>query len=299
MVGAASGERFAFDESPGRLEIRIDGKPFAVYVYDDPTITRPYFCNVRAPDGTQVTRRHPTDPVANKDNDDHPTYHPGIWLAFGDISGEDYWRNRARVRHVRFVEPPTATGDSARFVVENNYESASGIVCTEISTYTIHIVDTAYFLIADSLFQSETKDFVFGDQEEMGFGVRIATRFTVQHGNGTIRNSENGVNEAGTWGKPADWCTYFGEENGKRIGLTIVPNPANFRRSWFHSRDYGVLVANPFGEKAMTGAEEPSAVRVQAGETFRLGFGVCIFSEDASEPFDRASVYGQYQALIE
>ena len=38
----------------------------------------------------QVTRHHP--PIEGQDRVDHGTFHPGIWMAFGDISGSDYWR---------------------------------------------------------------------------------------------------------------------------------------------------------------------------------------------------------------
>ena len=67
-------------------------------------ILRPYFCNVHAPGGIQVTRNHP--PVAGQDATDHDTMHPGLWLAFGDINGQDFWRNKGRIEHVRFTEPP-------------------------------------------------------------------------------------------------------------------------------------------------------------------------------------------------
>ena len=87
-----------------KVDIAIDGQPVATYFYNDKVITRPYFAHVRAPGGTQVTRHHP--PIEGQDVMDHPTFHPGIWMAFGDISGSDYWRLKARVRHAEFVEEP-------------------------------------------------------------------------------------------------------------------------------------------------------------------------------------------------
>ena len=65
--------------------------------------------------------------------------------------------------------------------------------------------------------------------------------------------------------------------------------PENFRASWFHSRDYGLIVANPFGKKAMTGPSDdsvpPDQTPVAAGETLRLQFGVYVFSvADGAEP---------------
>ncbi len=301
-LNAAYGATYSFAESTGRVEILVDGAPFATYVYEDIEISRPYFCNVFAPNGEQVTRRHPTDEVANKNNDDHGTYHPGIWLAFGDMNGDDFWRNRARVRHVRFVEKPSAGGDTATFVVENSYESSnepSSVVCTERCTYSFFAKADGFYLIIDSVFSSEN-GFAFGDQEEMGLGVRIASRYTVEHGTGTIQNSEGGVDEDGTWGRAADWCSYYGTSDDTRVGITIMPSPENFRRSWFHTRDYGLVVANPFGEKAMTGPSDdtvsPSTINVEAGGEFRIGFGVHVFS---ARDLDSTASYTTYKRLLQ
>src|SRR5262245_25043310 len=76
-------------------EIKVGGKPFAVYRWKDADIRRPFFYHLHAPDGVQVTRNHP--PIEGKDATDHDTYHPGLWMSFGDINGQDYWRNKARV----------------------------------------------------------------------------------------------------------------------------------------------------------------------------------------------------------
>lgn len=95
---------FAVQQKPDRVIITDAGRPVTTYVFRDDKILRPYFANVHAPGGIQVTRNHP--PVAGADPTDHDTMHPGVWLAFGDLSGQDFWRNKARVVHVRFVEPP-------------------------------------------------------------------------------------------------------------------------------------------------------------------------------------------------
>ena len=53
-----------------------------------------------SPCGLKATRNHP--PVAGVDAPNHDTMHPGLWLAFGDISGTGCWRNKGRIQHVRF-----------------------------------------------------------------------------------------------------------------------------------------------------------------------------------------------------
>jgi hypothetical protein len=110
----------------------------------------------------------------------------------------------------------------------------------------------------------------------MGLGVRVATPISVK-GGGTITSSDGLKNERQVWGKPADWCDYRGKVDGRVAGVLLMPDPGNFRRSWFHARDYGLLVANPFGKNAFTRGEK-SRVVVKKGETFRLRFGVLVYS---------------------
>ena len=56
-----------------------------------------------------------------------------------------------------------------------------------------------------------------------------------------ILNSAGQKTAQATWGKPADWCDYSGTLYNRRAGLMIMPDPKNFRPSWFHNRDYGLM----------------------------------------------------------
>lgn len=261
----------SFELKETRVVISVDGKLLAVYVWQDPNILRPYFAHLRAPDGTQVTRNLP--PMAG-DANDHSTMHPGLWLGFGDISGADFWRNKGHVE-VQFVEQPTASGSTGGFAVRNDYRSMDKSICSELCRIRISVLPSGYLINWDSRFSGDD-DFSFGDQEEMGLGVRMATPLTVKSG-GQITNSQGLENEKQVWGQPSDWCDYGGTINGRRIGIMLMPDPQNFRRSWFHARDYGLLVANPFGANAFTKGAT-SKVPVKAGDTFRLRFGVLVHS---------------------
>jgi hypothetical protein len=123
---------------------------------------------------------------------------------------------------------------------------------------------------------SGPEEFSFGDQEEMGLGFRVATELAVTKG-GSIRSSAGGRDEKGVWGTQAAWCEYFRAVEGKkRSGLLLMTHPENFRRAWFHARDYGLLVANPFGRQALTKGP-PSRIVVRKGESLRLRFGILAF----------------------
>jgi hypothetical protein len=301
---ASWGQVVAFEQREGRLDVLVDGSRVVTYVWQDAGIPRPYFCNVNAPDGTPVSRNHPPDPVADADNDDHPGFHPGIWLAFGDLSGEDFWRNRARVRHAEFVEDPVGGDGSGRFSVRNVYESSTGeAVCEERCNYTFRVTPLGFLLTATSKFSSSQGEIIFGDQEEMGFGVRVATPISVEHGKGVLVNSTSGRNEAGTWGQQAEWCAGFARVDNAWVGMSVMTHPGNFHSSWFHSRDYGLIVANPFGRKAMTGPDDASVeleqTNVEVGETLRLGFGVYIFRVPGADEPDLAQFYADYLERIE
>jgi hypothetical protein len=72
-----------------------------------------------------------------------------------------------------------------------------------------------------------------------------------------------------------------------------MPDPKNFRRSWIHARDYGLLVTNPFGNEAFTKGEK-SRVVVRRGETFRLGFAALFHASPAGSEPDLTAAYGDY-----
>ncbi|RYD17129.1 MAG: hypothetical protein EOP88_28205, partial [Verrucomicrobiaceae bacterium] len=120
----------------------------------------------------------------------------------------------------------------------------------------------------------EMDGFYFGDQEEMGFGVRMATPLIEKNG-GLITSSTGRTTAQATWGQPAGWCNYSGTIDSIRVGAKIIPDPANFRPSWWHNRDYGLFVANPFGRAAMKQGAE-SRIEVRKGESFRLRFAVIL-----------------------
>lgn len=294
----------AFVPGPGRVAIVIDGLPMAVYHYQDAAITRPFFAHVRASNGIQVTRSHP--PIEGHDLADHGTFHPGIWMSFGDINGSDYWRIKARVRQAAFDSAPAGGKGSGSFAVRNQYldqADPSKVVCEEVARYTVSVRPGGYLLQWDSTFSAD-QEFAFGDQEEMGIGFRVATPLRVGSsgqdkvppGNGAILDAKGRINEKQIWSNSAEWCDYSGTVAGQRVGMTLFGHPANFRPSWFHARDYGLLVANPFGRQAF-GKGDKSSVVVKPGETLRLRFGLLVHAGPQGSQPDLAAAYRDYLQL--
>lgn len=292
----AGGQRVEFHREPGWLQITVDGAPLGTYVYSDPAIPRPYFAHLRAPGDVRVTRNHP--PIAGSDPTDHASFHPGLWLAFGDLSGADTWRNKAPIEHESFVEPPSGGDGRGSFAVRNVYRPLPGgpPLAREICRVSILVRPTGYLLILRSEITPIGRDLVFGDQEEMGLGVRVATPLSVKKG-GRILDADGHRNEREVRGQAPDWCDYAGTIGDRWAGVTLMPDPANFRRSWFHARDYGLLVANPFGRKALTKGPE-SRVVVRPGEALHLGFGVFLHSAPVASPTDPRAAHRDYFAEL-
>jgi hypothetical protein len=284
---------FVVEHQTDRLVITHDSKPVAHFVFASTNILRPHFAHVHTPDGIQVTRNHP--PIAGVDPVDHPTMHPGIWLAFGNISGQDFWRNKATIRHEKFITPPTTVSNQVTFVTSATLVSSNQTDLAKLeSHFTIRSVQHSYLLFWKATFTPQTDTFTFGDQEEMGFGIRIATPLSEKNG-GVIRNSDGLIGAKNAWGRTAAWCDYSGVLSNRLVGITVLTDPNNFRPSWMHSRDYGLIVANPFGQKAFTKTGDPSSVPVKKGETFTLHFGAYIHSSPTNEPRDLAAIYQSFE----
>ncbi|HUG17349.1 MAG TPA: PmoA family protein [Planctomycetaceae bacterium] len=280
----------SFRKEQNQLIVTVDRKPVATYVFRDENISRPYFAHVKAPGGQQVTRNHP--PLKDIDRTDHDTMHPGIWLAFGDLDGEDFWRNKARIVHQGFADPPDQPAGTGGFFEEKHYLRPDGsLLCKERFRCFLHVLDNAYLLEWDSTFTSDS-EFYFGDQEEMGLGVRVTTAISEVE-RGRLSDSEGRAGAGKIWSQAADWCDYSGVVGDERIGMTIMCHPDNFRPSWFHARDYGFVAANPFGRKAMQKGDLSKLI-VKPGENLRLRYGILIHSSPKDQPLDLKAAYGDY-----
>lgn len=280
---------------PGTLAIALEGQPFCEYRYADAEISRPFFCNLTEPGGVRISRNHPPAP---DDPQDHELLHPGMWLAFGDLSGADSWRLTAPVKHVRFVQEPRVEGQELRMAVENAYLQADGKteVCRETCVYRFLRTPAGALALWDSTFRSDQGAFGFGDQEELGLGVRLNRLVAVKGGaGGRILTSNGERNEKEAWSKMADWCDYSGQVGPKCVGMTIMPHPGNFRKSWCHCRDNGFMAMNPFGANAFTQSDK-SWVEVPAGKDFRLRYGVMVHWGDAPCSYDPAAAFAAYVA---
>ena len=230
----------------------------------------------------QVTRDFP----ATGPDVDHRHMHPGIWISFGHLNGQDYWRMKAQTRHEEFIKGPTVTGNHLTFVVRNSYldEAGDALMCREVTTYTLSAEPEGVRMRIESVFDNPNADFYFGDQEESGLAFRMTPELSVKTGNGTILNSQGDRNGKKVWGKQTKWVDYSGVVDGRHVGIHVRPHETNARQCWMHARDYGVVASVPFPRQPKGQREPFVKTWVRKGEVYRLGYDVLV--HDTPERFD-------------
>lgn len=279
-----SGGEFEFHSKEDCVDVLWNGKVVAEYCFADENVSHPYWRKLLTLSGELLTRNHP--PVAGIDADDHVGIHTGAWLSFGDVSGHDFWRLKAKVEQTNLkILPSKATGQ-AEFEVTNQWRSAGGrsLVLQEKTVFKFRAVGNGYLIDWDTELTSMDADVVFGEQEEMGLGIRMAASIAVDKNlGGRLLDSEGRRNGKAIWGKSADWCDYAGIIHGKWCGITVLVDADAGRACRCHARDYGFLALNPFSTKVFTGGEA-TPFRLAKGESVRLRFGLYIHEspEEAS-----------------
>ena len=77
----------------------------------------------------------------------------------------------------------------------------------------------------------------------------LADKLAEKGGTGTMTNAEGAQKMKNVWGKPSPWVDYSGTLDGEQVGIAIFDGKQNPKHpTTWHSRDYGLFAANPFGD---------------------------------------------------
>jgi hypothetical protein len=274
----------------GRIEIKIDGKPFSTFYYG-PDAPKPYLHPLRSASGKIVTRRFPMEAVPPDNKDQH---HRGLWLGHNGINGFDFWAtefsyNNPKAGKVVMRKFTTTYGTIAASL---SWLSPSGeAILEEQRTLSFHGDAQTRVVDVDVALESVATT-TFADSKDGFFAVRV-TEALAEKVSGTLTDSNGGRKMKETWGKQANWIDCSGELDGEKLGVAIFEHPTSFRNPprW-HVRDYGLLAANPFGSQAFDPSAAPSNVTLKPGETIRLRYRVVIHSALSRDAL--AGLYQQY-----
>ncbi|MAH97186.1 MAG: hypothetical protein CMI66_13615 [Pedosphaera sp.] len=271
------------------VDVHLNGQAIARFYHQHPQVHRPFWAHIKTPSGRQVTRRYP--PIEGLDSTDHPHMHPGLSLGYAVLNDINFWHNReGRVAHKGY-DDVYVNADNAGFSVSQSYLDVEGAeICEEVTHYSFQPNVDGYLLMWDTRYASED-EFYFGVKEEMGLALRVATPLVVKSGSGRILASHGGINESGTWGKVADWWDYAGMVDRHFMGIQLMSGPGN-PDIWSHSRDYGVLVANPFPVDIKPNRDHQTIIK--RGSSLRLRFGIQIHEHGQVEDFQPERAYQRY-----
>ena len=277
----------------GRLEIRIDGKLFAVLNHGTEW-NKPFLFPVYALNGTNVLRDIvPTkaDAGSSKEGRDH-FHHKGVWVSVDSVNDDrlNFWSEASRIE-CEGVTHSSMNDGSGQLTITNNWMEGDKPLLQETTTVTIHRSRLLTYHIELSAVE---KDVTIYDTKEGFFAVRLAHTMREMEG-GHITNADGLKGEKDCWGKPSPWIDYYGEVDGSTAGVTLMDHPGNFRESRYHVRAYGLFSISPFGPKKYSGGKEAeSPVVIRPGkEPFTLDYGLYIHDGD-TETARVADVYQQF-----
>jgi hypothetical protein len=284
-------------EGKGRFHF-LAGKEVVATYHIGPEIAKPFFYPVFAPGGLKVTRGVPP---AKGDTADHP-HQKSLWFCHGDVipegievmqkikgvKGVDFWSEATG--HGKIVCISSTVGDSATLSTRNEWRTADDVkILDESRTIQLHKLDDAYLFIFDIDLHASVCPITFGDTKEGSFGVRVPDSMTEKKRKGTLTNADGKTGMLAIWGQRSKWSDYSGpvaDKDGKMevAGVTIFDHPNNPAPACWHSRDYGLMAANPFGRASFPGTKDiKELVQLKKGEHLKLRYGLLLHRGDVKE----------------
>lgn len=295
---AAAPGALAVTPQDGKVRVELGGKLFTEYVFTD--TPKPFFHPVIGPGETPMTRNYPMKEVEGEDKD-HP-HHRSLWFCHGDVNGIDFWAQTPKSGKIvqdKLEEAAVKDGIAVIRTTDRWVGPDGKLVMTDRRTMTLQALpgDARAIDFELTLIASEG-DVTFGDTKEGSMAIRTAAELSLESkvakATGQCVNSE-GDKGAAIWGKHAKWVDYWGQLNGKTVGVAIFDHPANPRHpTTWHARNYGLIAVNPFGlhdfEKKPKGAGD---LKIKKGGqvTFRYRF---LFHEGDVEQAKIAEAWRQY-----
>jgi hypothetical protein len=305
--GAQPGTEVTIDKTKTHLDFRVGKALVARYVID-PKAAKPYFWPLNVPSGKSITRAWPME-AAKGEEKDHE-HHKSAWFCHGDVvpegleikhkikgvQGVDFWsESKGHGKIVCTKVGPVKQGKgSARVTTENEWRTADGQkVLDEKRTLHLLNLDGAWLLVLDSDLHASVYPITFADTKEGSFGVRVRQTVRADKG-GVLVNAQgkkgegelNNVAKNGCWGLISNWCDYSGPVEKETAGVAIFADPRNAVKTAWHSRNYGLMAANPFGRQRsgfpdMRGNKD--LVKIKKGDHLRFRYAILLHGGDAKK----------------
>jgi hypothetical protein len=312
LCGLAHGEPVSLARHGDTIAVAIGGKPFTTYSFD-PSIAKAFLEPLRDAKGTIVTRTLAVGneiPPGHEHDKGFEPHQRGMYFGHGNVNGYDFWGEEA----FKMYYGPSDVSDRYGRMVFRKLDtmksgSSSGIVratfdlegpdrkpfAQETQEYKFsgdadtRVIDCEYVIKAGK------EPVKFGDTKEGTFAVRLNPQLNAP--NGTMVNSEGGEGESQVWGKRANWVNVDGVVDGNQLGVAVFDSPDSYiHPTYWHSRGYGLLAANPFGLSYFyNDPKKDGSYTLAAGKSIRFHYRVLIH-EGTYKDAHLADKYKEYAA---
>jgi hypothetical protein len=279
-----------------RISVEIGGKPYSDF-YLAPDGNKPYLWPLSTASGIEVTRNYPMKDVPGETHD-HP-HHRGLFFAHGDINGVNFWATEPGTKDPKkgsmvlkkIVETKSGKRSGSIKAVFDGLDPSGKPMMTETRTLTFY-ADPELRVIDAVIHIEALQKLTFGDTKEGTFGIRLATPLSEAR-TGKMVAASGAETEKNVWGKQSPWVDYYGQVEGKTVGVAILDHPANPRHpTYWHARAYGLFAANPFGLRDFTNDKtKDGSMIVEPGKSLNFRYRVIIHPGDVKS----ANIAAQFE----
>lgn len=288
-----------------KVVVRVNDRVFTQLLYAD-SLAKPILFPIQASDGLPITRGFPLAP-----RPDDPTDQPqqvGMWMNYEKVNGIDFWNNS-------FAIPPdkkhlygriairkiiaTASGEKGMIEYESEWINATGQVLLQEKTRLeffqegkIWGIDrTTELIAATQISMPDAKDGLLGIRvaHELELPVNEVAEYKDGNGNQTTIAKKRDLTVTGdfitsagkkgdaAWGTRGNWCMLFGKRAGMPISITMIDHPDNLGYpTYWNARNYGLLAANPLGQKIFSNGETNLNFKMIKGKSLRFQYRLVI-----------------------
>jgi hypothetical protein len=301
--GAAPG-KVTITRLDDRLRVLIGGDLFCEYIFSG--YSRPVVYPIIGPFGLGMTRNWPMRDGVPGESHDH-VHQKAMFFAYGAVNGVNFFAESpgsGKTVHAKLLKVESGS-ERGSFQAETNWVAPDGtIVCTDTRTLTFQAVPGGRAIDWEVAIHASHGDVKLADDKHGIMAIRTHPNLRLDNdpaagvttANGQAVNSE-GVSGGAVFGKRADWIDYWGQIDGKTVGIAIFDHPANPRHpTWWMARGYGYVAADPFGAGSI-GGEPPGTgdMTIPAGESLTLRYRFVFHEGDP----DQAKIVEQYAHYAE
>lgn len=271
-----------------RIVIQINDEEFSSYLFGEEH-KYPFFYPLNGPVSGRSVTAWDQEPYPH-----HSSLYISLdWVRSEDVERGNYWQPRHELDTGQVISrnPQILESNGQKVVLQDEADwivpATGSHQLRDTRTVTIW-APSASIRLMDFTFEFEIlEDLSIGPTGHSFFSARMRPELAVGDpdrgpdqahlGTGTIIDSYGNRNEAGTREQDADWCAYYGENNGAIEGVAIIQHSDNpyYPAPWFN-RDYGFMSPTPF-------AFDDDPVELQAGTTLTFKYRTVVFAGDHEE----------------